>query len=498
MASVEANNSVSKNDSVSSVSKTAEVAAKTANETKQTQATPLDSETSRAGTMSKIGELGTAGEAMKSKLNGFDAKPTEAAIPPALSTEASVAKTGGQVVIDAGSGDDQIAVTQDPKTGAVTVNVNGAESSFTGADSQNLVIKAGDGNDRITVGENVTVKLTLEGNDGNDRITVDNKVTTGQVIEGGDGNDTLIGGGGMDYINGSKGDDFIMGRDGNDVIYAGDGDDYVSGGNGDDYLEAGKGNDHVRGWAGNDNISGGQGDDKLYGGDGNDVLYAGEGKDTVYGQTGDNNIYSQAEDTVEASKTGVNNTVVEIDMTDAIGSSVVINGTDEFKERIQQDLDMLRSSPVGREMLAAWDVTGHTVTINEFDQQNGTARPTNGINTSFDTANQRPGRTDDATFNINPDFYPADHIPPIVVFYHEGAHALDYMSGTLRTDIYRGNDTGDHGIKDAERVAVGLPIDHDKDPTTPEIVAPEHSQNLTENALRDELNRQLRPRYRSY
>lgn len=493
MASIEANNSVNKDTSANIVNKASEVAPGTTTAGAKVKTESLSSEQSRAGTMSKIGELGTSGEALKSKLNGFDAKPPT--LPPDLSTEASVTKTGGKVVIDAGTGDDRISISQNPKTGEVTVNVNGAESSFTGADRENLVIQAGVGDDTITVGENVTVKLTLEGNDGNDRITVDNRVTRGQTIEGGDGNDTLIGGGGRDYINGSKGNDFIMGRDGNDTVYAGDGDDYVSGGNGDDYLEAGKGNDHVRGWAGNDNISGGQGDDKLYGGNGNDVLYAGAGKDTVFGQTGDNKIFSQSEDTVEANRTGVNNTVVEVDMTAAIGSSVVINGTDEFKERIQQDLDMLRSSPIGRQMLEGFDETGHTVTIQEFDQQNGTASPTNGIDTSFDTANQRPGRTDDATFNINPDFYPADHIPPIVVFYHEMAHAYDYTHGTLRTERYNGNEVNDRGIKDAERVAVGQPIDHDKDRTTPEIVAPEHPQSLTENALREELNRQLRPRY---
>lgn len=497
MAGIEAGNIASKNNSVDTAQKTSAVVPQAKTENAKTETPQLSPEQSKAGTMSKVGEVGTSGEAMKSKLNGFDKNKTEAAVAPDLTTEASVAKAGGKVTIDAGAGDDNISITQNPKTGEVTVNVNGAESSFNGADSQNLVVKAGDGNDKITVGDNVTVKLTLEGQEGDDRIQVSNKVTTGQILDGGNGKDTLIGGGGMDYINGSKGNDFIMGRDGNDVVYAGDGDDYVSGGNGDDYLEAGKGNDHVRGWAGNDNISGGQGDDKLYGGKGNDVLYAGEGKDRLSGQAGDNKIFSQAEDTVDPNRAGGTDKIVEVDMSDAIGSSVVITGSDAFKERIQQDLDMLRSSPTGRQMLEAFDDSGKTVTIQEFDQQNGTAFPTNRKDTSFDTANQKPGNTDDATFNINPDFYPAEHIPPIVVFYHEMAHAYDYTNGTLRNESYRGDDRGDWGIKDAERVAVGVPIDHDKDPTTPEIHAPEHPRALTENALREELNRKLRPRYTS-
>lgn len=501
MASVDSNKSVSNNNSVSNTNKTESVTTKSTNETPKTETPSITTEQQTAGTMSKIGELGTAGEAIKNKINSFSSATaaitaaTTTTKPPDLSTEATITSVGGKTVIDAGAGDDQISISQDPKTGDVTVNVNGAERSFTGADRDNLVIKAGDGNDRISVGENVTVKLTLEGQNGDDTISVSDKVMTGQVIEGGDGKDLLIGGSGMDYINGSKGNDMILARGGNDVVYAGDGDDYVSGGEGDDYLEAGKGNDTVRGWEGNDNISGGQGDDKLYGGDGDDVIYAGDGKDEIYGQTGDNKVFSQTEDTVDANSATVKNTVVEVDMTDAIGASVVINGSDEFKERIEQDLDMLRSSPTGRQMLEAFDDSGKTVTIQEFDAQNGTAFPTNGVDTSFDTANQKPGNTDDATFNINPDFYPAAHIPPIVVFYHEMAHAYDYVNGTLRTERYNGTEVNDRGIKDAERVAVGQPIDHDKDATTPEILAPEHPEALTENALREELNRALRPRY---
>jgi len=452
----------------------------------------IDSKSDRkAGMMSKIGEVGVDGAARRSKIESFVAKAV-----PDITTEATVTSAGGKTIIDAGAGDDSVSVTQDPGTGVLTVNVNGAEREFKGSSRDNIVIRAGDGNDVIRVGENVTVKLTLEGEAGRDRIYVDEKVAEGQVIEGGAGNDILIGGGGRDYINGSDGNDFIMGRGGNDVAYAGDGDDYVSGGDGDDYLEAGKGNDHVRGWAGNDNISGGRGDDRIFGGDGDDVLYAGEGKDAIRGEGGANKIFSQTEDSI-TDKTGVTNTVVEVDMSQAIGGSVVIKGSDAFRERIEQDLDFLRSSPTGRKMLAGFDETKHTVTIQEFDQQNGTAFPTNRVDTSFDTPNQKPGKTDDATFNINPDFYPADHIPPIVVFYHEMAHAWDYTHGTLRTERYNGSEINDRGIRDAERVAVGQPIDHDKDPATAEIHAPEHPRALTENALREELNRRLRPRYTS-
>ena len=42
-------------------------------------------------------------------------------------------------------------------------------------------------------------------------------------------------------------------------------------------------------------------------------------------------------------------------------------------------------------------------------------------------------------------------------------------------------------VPERERVAVGLPIDDDGDPTTPERLDPRHPYPLTENALRDEL-----------
>ncbi|MEZ5307433.1 MAG: M91 family zinc metallopeptidase [Pyrinomonadaceae bacterium] len=489
MESVSGSTSASKSESATAVSQD-----NTSADAVDNKASAAAEQPDKAGLMSKVGELGTEGAAIRNRLESE--LPVNNAVPD-LTTEASITRSNGKVVIDAGDGDDQIAVTEDPKTGELTVTVNGAERKFTGTDRENLVIRAGDGDDTINVGKDVDVRLTIEAGDGRDRVYVDEAVKTGQSIDGGAGNDTLIGGGGHDYINGSTGNDFIMGRTGNDVVYAGDGNDYVSGGDGDDYLEGGAGDDTVRGWAGNDDISGGRGDDKIYGGDGNDAIYAGEGKDSIQGQGGDNTIYSQSEDSIN-DQAGVRNTVVEVDMTKALGANVVVIGSDEFKERIEQDLDFLRSSPVGRQMLEGLGETKHTVTIREFDDQNGTAFPTNRRDTSFDTANQKPGISDDATFNINPDFYPAEHIPPIVVFYHEAAHAYDYTHGTLRTERYAGADRSDRGIKDAERVAVGQPIDHDKDPATPEILAPEHPEALTENALRAELNRPLRPRYTSF
>src|SRR6185369_5725630 len=86
----------------------------------KTSTVPLDDSTS--GATSKLGAVNTSGATMKDKLQSFDG--TTPAAPEVFSKEATVTKTGGQVIIDAGKGDDQIGVSQDAK-GNITVKVNG-------------------------------------------------------------------------------------------------------------------------------------------------------------------------------------------------------------------------------------------------------------------------------------------------------------------------------------------------------------------------------------
>lgn len=262
-----------------------------------------------------------------------------------LGNEAEVTKVDGKVVIDAKGGNDKIGVKQ-AKNGDVTVSVNGASQTFTGTEKDNLVIKAGDGDDTILVDSNVTVNLTLEGNAGNDKLT------------GGAGADKIDGGDGFDYVNGFKGKDVLSGGADDDVIYGGDDDDTLNGGGGDDYLEGSKGKDVLNGDAGKNVLSGGLDDDTINGGENDDTIYAGNGKDKITGGAGDNKIYSQTDDTVEASNSAKNikNTVVNVELKgNPGGTSVSVEGSDAFKERIEADLEFLRSSPNGRQMLAGFD-----------------------------------------------------------------------------------------------------------------------------------------------
>lgn len=427
----------------------------------------------------------------------------------ALGKEATITRTGNEVVIDAGAGNDRIHISQNATTGEVTVAVNGEKELFSASDQ--LVIRAGEGNDSIWVDQQVNVRLRLEGGAGDDFIRGGNAA---DQIEGGAGNDRLHGGGGDDYINGSKGRDTIYGDMGNDVVYGGRGDDALFGNTGNDYLEGGAGADRICGNDGNDLLSGGTGGDRLNGGYGDDVLYAGSGQDWLAGNAGDNKLFLQNEDSMPSSRQGTSDTVVIVEMVgNPGGTGLVVSGTDAFKERVEADIEMLRSSPNGREMLSTFDAAnsndGVTVTISQITDPNGYADWANRTNPSapqpfLDPVTGTKGTPNDVTIGYNPGFMPILHFAdgsatellPNVVLFHEMAHAYDMTHGTLRTEHYRGADATDHGIRTSERVAVGLPIDHDLNGATAEQTdSANHADNLTENALRREMNLPTRDHY---
>lgn len=57
------------------------------------------------------------------------------------------------------------------------------------------------------------------------------------------------------------------------------------------------------------------------------------------------------------------NTTVIVQLVGNPGAtSVIVSGKDEFKERVEQDLEMMRSSPLGRRMLQSFDRASTTVT----------------------------------------------------------------------------------------------------------------------------------------
>ncbi|MFG1774234.1 M91 family zinc metallopeptidase [Nocardia salmonicida] len=411
-----------------------------------------------------------------------------------------VITTGNSVVIKTGDGDDKVDVHEDPGTHAVTVTVNGKEHKFEGEQARNITI--------FTEG-------------GNDTISVDPGTQVGLKLEGGAGNDKIQGGGGKDHINGASGDDILGGGTGDDVIYAGDGNDTVFGGDGNDYLEGSAGDDSVFGGFGNDTVSGGVGNDRLQSGNGDDKVYTGEGTDSVGNDGGNDTVYAQVgEDTVSAAGPNGSNNVVNVVLTD-IPDNVTVTGTPEFQERVRADLEFMCSSPTGQQMLAGLGETPHDVTIIEGAVGKDSARASDPAAADLG-ADGKPGAGTSSTITYNPrgttfsEASPAytgaayDHHPPITTLYHEAAHAYDETHGTMRpvSDIYTGTDRVDSkypndysptgtGMFERERVAVGLTIDHDNNPSTPEQLADEdeHPSALTENALRAELGIAPRDHY---
>ncbi|MFE7719134.1 M91 family zinc metallopeptidase [Nocardia rhizosphaerihabitans] len=411
-----------------------------------------------------------------------------------------VVTTGDTVVIKTGDGDDKVDVHEDPLTHVVTVTVNGKDYKFEGQQAQNITIFA-------------------EG--GNDTISVDAGTQVGLKLEGGAGNDKIQGGGGKDYINGASGDDILGGGTGDDVVYGGDGNDTIFGGDGNDYVEGSAGDDTVFGGFGNDTVSGGLGNDRLQSGGGDDKVYTGAGTDSVGNDGGNDTVYAQVgEDSVAAAGQNGSNQVVNVVLSD-IPDNVTVTGSPEFQDRVRADLEFMRSSPTGQQMLAGLAETPHNVTIVEGAAGTDSARATDPAAADLG-ADGKPGAGTSSTIIYNPrgtsfsevgSAYagtPYDYHPPITTLYHEAAHAYDETHGTMRpvSDVYTGTDAVDRnypndysptgtGMFERERVAVGLTIDHDNDPSTPEQLADEdeHPYALTENALREELGIARREHY---
>lgn len=128
----------------------------------------------------------------------------------------SAAIVGGNLVVDGGSGNDNILVTLGPDT--TSVKIGGVEQGpFNTVD--------------------VTDHVIVNGYAGLDVIQVRGDLPS--ELHGGDGNDVLTGGTGKDVIFGDAGNDFIQGGVGDDVLVGGAGQDRITGDGGDDILIGG-------------------------------------------------------------------------------------------------------------------------------------------------------------------------------------------------------------------------------------------------------------------
>ena len=110
-----------------------------------------------------------------------------------------------------------------------------------------------------------TTEIVVFGGNGDDTISLDNAVLPPAQLFGGNGNDALTGGAGADQLFGGNGNDTLNGGDGDDTLFGGHGNDTVVGGKGTDTAFLGAGNDTFI-WNpgdGNDVVDGGRGFDTL-------------------------------------------------------------------------------------------------------------------------------------------------------------------------------------------------------------------------------------------
>lgn len=426
----------------------------------------------------------------------------------------SVILVGGRMIVNTGSGNDQIRVVRDPFSGELrvegfTVSEDGDGFRLTTfservPDGFELTIRGGAGNDNVEVGPGVGA-VTVLGSSGDDRIHTgagDDVVLGGDgadTIESGAGDDHVSGGHGQDYLATSAGQDRVIGGLGQDTLYAGSGDDRLSGGDHYDYLDGGRGADSLDGGRGADVLSGGRGDDTIAGGDGDDTIYTGRGTDTVSGGTAGADgdlVYGQTQretGTVGTERADVFDgaeSVEHVDVSNDVGSRLVIDGSDEFTERMQDDLDTFGSSPNGQLMLDALDDTEHDIEITEL---------------SGDPNGQATYNDDGvSSLKIDPTFdnFLGEAPPPVVVF-HEMAHIYDRQNDLSLDGTYVNPDDPDtgtggstevgEGVNNAERQATGLPVDRDGDGHFE--IDDRHPIEYTENGLRAEMRLDDRETY---
>ncbi|MDQ6874410.1 MAG: M91 family zinc metallopeptidase [Actinomycetota bacterium] len=432
-------------------------------------------------------------------------------VPAETGKNMTIVKDGDKVLVDTGSGDDRVLVTVDPETGKVGVVVNGHSTIF--PKGTKLTLHTGSGQDTVYMPPEDNGSITVVAGSGDDIVTTGGGADT---VLGGSGNDTVDTGGGDDWVAGGSGFDYLYGADGNDTMFGGAGTDTVIGGAGDDFLHGGSdndfvngagGNDVVAGGSGDDAVAGGSGDDTVFGGAGNDALYSGQGSDTLDVGSGANQAYADGantampvigHDTVLGPNAAAQtvNIAINGDSGNFIRIEPAAGGQPDFQARAQEELDFLRSSPHGQQMLAALDILhrdhGTSLTISEVQ---------GGENISADPGPVTTGPAQDV-ISWDPTFI-GDNVhvpvlPPAGVLDHEMGHVYDFGNHSEAPgNTVEMGPQGPMNIPNTEREVVGLPVDADGNPVTPPQLWPGHPTPLTENALREEIHAALRTKYGS-
>ncbi|WP_226474923.1 M91 family zinc metallopeptidase [Pseudomonas sp. MWU16-30323] len=423
-----------------------------------------------------------------------------------------------EIVLETGNRSDTVKITGAPD-GKLLVTVNGKRYLIELLNRPDLEINQ---------------PLHVKTHGGNDSVVVAPEVTTPIRINLGDGNDYARAGGGPTQIRGGSGDDVILlgsdngvasGEGGNDVLVAGTGSGALYGGEGNDWLlaldgppervmhmDAGKGNDSIISKSGHSVIHGNGGKNRITT-LGSAVIYTGRDKNNVNAYHDNTVIYAKPSDNVTRTS---HSRRFDVHPSDAGKTGYSVVGSTEFKERVEDDLELLRMSPTGQQGLKKADELArqnnapitirelntrddmnyafNNKAIQEYLEKGGDVNSLTPSELGFIT-DGKPGATADrGTIIYNPSL--ASNVGnPIIGLYHEMAHAFNGATGTSLPGSTALDPYEKHVEEDLERQAIGLPtvadpFDFDGDPETPPTTT--NPRPFTENGLRQEMRVPLR------
>ncbi|WP_446434207.1 M91 family zinc metallopeptidase [Pseudomonas sp. 1152_12] len=416
------------------------------------------------------------------------------------------------LTIKTGDGDDIVNVSNGAN-GHLRITINTRIYDVKLAPKQTLKIQTEGGNDRIKVDSDVHAEIQIEGGDGDDHIWAGGGRTR---VFGGAGSDHIYLGAGTSYAEGGDGADWIQTGTGRAVVYGNNGNDviqgYVGPGGKPAYMDGGSGKDQIHGGSSHTVMNGGLDDDTLSS-VGRATFYSGKGDDTIVSIHDSDLIYAKKDDLIKKTTAAK---LTLISPSDAGKKAFTLEGSTEFQQRINDDLEMLRGSPAGQEMLSELDrmtkrngfplkilevqsedvnfYTGH----NEYYENLINTGQKLPIGEDPKLSTLQEGKRGDVMTSgdvfSNRSYVPEGPVnrSPLSAFYHELSHAYNFGNGT----VFPGKTDGELNL---ERQAVGLDtnapeFDFDDDPLTP--ASNTNPYPFNENALHEEMGEPLRDKYR--
>ena len=181
-------------------------------------------------------------------------------------------------------------------TAVANLDLNGGSDRLIGgAESNEMVVHAGAGDDELAIGSGAS--NTLEGEGGDDTFELGN-ATGEDTVNGGAGEDLILNPAGPDLINGGAGVDTVAyqttATEGFSVTLDDQRNDGPSGSQNVhadvENLTGGPEADRFVGSDAANVIRGGQGDDEIKGGPGQDTLEGGEGDDQIFARDGEHDV----------------------------------------------------------------------------------------------------------------------------------------------------------------------------------------------------------------